>query len=150
MRPSLPEQLNDRAADNWHPLLAIADLAGGDWPALARRAALALSTDADATDGTIGVQLLAAIREIFEQRKVDALPSAVLVDDLTKDPEGLWAEYGMRGEPITAKQVASLLAPYKIHPDVVRDGTRTYRGYKREWFKDAFERYLPSEGAFEV
>ena len=150
MRPSLPDELNDRAADNWHPLLAIADLAGGDWPDLARRAALALSTDADATDGTIGVQLLAAIREIFERRKVDALPSAVLVNDLTQDPEGLWAEYGRRGEPITAKQVASLLEPYKIKPDVIRDGTRTYRGYKLEWFKDAFERYLPSEGAFEA
>ncbi len=92
------------------------------------------------------MQLLAAIREIFEQRKVDALRSAVLVDDLTQDPEGLWAEYGRRGEPITAKQVASSLEPYRVKPDVVRDGTRTYRGYKRECFKDAFERYLPSEG----
>jgi putative DNA primase/helicase len=26
--PSIPEALNDRAADNWEPLLAIADLAG--------------------------------------------------------------------------------------------------------------------------
>ena len=150
MRPSLPDELNDRAADNWHPLLAIADLAGGDWPDLARRAALALSSDADATDGTIGVQLLAAIRDIFERRKVHALSSAVLVVELTSDQEGLWAEYGKRGEPITAKQVASLLEPYKIKPDVIRDGTRTYRGYKRECFKDAFERYLPSEGAFEA
>ena len=106
MRPSLPDELNDRAADNWHPLLAIADLAGGDWPDLARRAALALSTDADGPDGTIGVQLLAAIREIFERRKVDALPSALLVVELTSDEEGLWAEYGIRGEPITAKQVS--------------------------------------------
>ena len=149
MRPSIPDELNNRAADNWNPLLAIADLAGGEWPDLARGAALALSSDADATDGTIGVQLLAAIRDIFQQRKVDSLASAVLVNDLTQDPAGLWFEYGRRGEPITAKQVASLLEPYEIHPDVVRDGTRTYRGYKREWFKDAFERYLPSEGAFE-
>ena len=29
--PKMPD-LNDRAADNWHPLLAIADLAGGTWP----------------------------------------------------------------------------------------------------------------------
>ena len=73
---------------------------------MARRAALALSTDADGPDGTIGVQLLAAIREIFERRKVDALPSALLVVELTSDEEGLWAEYGIRGEPITAKQVS--------------------------------------------
>src|SRR5206468_5707634 len=46
---ALPE-LNDRAADNWEPLLAIADLAGGDWPARARRAALALSIAPDEDD----------------------------------------------------------------------------------------------------
>ena len=31
-RPELPEALNDRAQDNWEPLLAIADYAGGEWP----------------------------------------------------------------------------------------------------------------------
>jgi putative DNA primase/helicase len=30
--PVVPEVLNDRASDNWRPLLAIADLAGGAWP----------------------------------------------------------------------------------------------------------------------
>jgi putative DNA primase/helicase len=34
--PQMPAELNDRAADNWRPLLAIADLAGGEWPDLAR------------------------------------------------------------------------------------------------------------------
>jgi hypothetical protein len=38
--PQIPEALNDRADDNWRPLLAIADLAGGEWPQLARQAAL--------------------------------------------------------------------------------------------------------------
>src|SRR5262249_16894181 len=41
--PQVPEALNDRAADNWRPLLAIADLAGGEWPQLARQACLTLS-----------------------------------------------------------------------------------------------------------
>jgi len=35
--PQVPDALNDRAADNWRPLLAIADLVGGEWPQLARR-----------------------------------------------------------------------------------------------------------------
>src|SRR5262249_19350632 len=38
--PQIPRELNDRAADNWRPLLAIADIAGGTWPQDARRAAL--------------------------------------------------------------------------------------------------------------
>jgi putative DNA primase/helicase len=34
--PLVPGELHDRAADNWRPLLAIADLSGGDWPERAR------------------------------------------------------------------------------------------------------------------
>src|SRR5262249_27079463 len=49
-RPEVPEGLNDRAADIWEPLLALADLAGGEWPRLAREAATALS--AQAQDGS--------------------------------------------------------------------------------------------------
>ena len=42
--PGMPESLNDRAQDNWFPLLAIADLCGGgEWPKRAREAALILS-----------------------------------------------------------------------------------------------------------
>jgi putative DNA primase/helicase len=37
--PTVPETLHDRAADNWRPLLAIADLAGAGWPERARHAA---------------------------------------------------------------------------------------------------------------
>ena len=29
--PDVPAELHDRAADNWRPLLAVADLASGGW-----------------------------------------------------------------------------------------------------------------------
>lgn len=41
--PTVPNELHDRAADNWRPLLAIADEIGGDWPTNARAAATKLS-----------------------------------------------------------------------------------------------------------
>ena len=44
-QPLVPEELNDRAADNWEPLLAIADLVDNEWPTLARNAAMKLSAD---------------------------------------------------------------------------------------------------------
>jgi len=48
--PKIPDALDDRAADNWRPLLAIADLAGDDWPRRAREAACLLSGEGhDAT-----------------------------------------------------------------------------------------------------
>jgi hypothetical protein len=35
--------LHDRASDNWDPLLTLAELAGGEWPEKARKAALMLA-----------------------------------------------------------------------------------------------------------
>jgi hypothetical protein len=40
--PEMPDGLEDRNADVWEALLAVADLAGGDWPERAREAAVAL------------------------------------------------------------------------------------------------------------
>ena len=44
--PAMPPSMHNRKADNWRPLLSIADAAGGDWPECARTAAIALSTNA--------------------------------------------------------------------------------------------------------
>jgi putative DNA primase/helicase len=73
--PRLPNGLNDRASDNWRPLLAIADLAGGEWPQEARRAACRLSGEEQ--DGAIGVELLRDIRSAFGD--ADVIRSSDLV-----------------------------------------------------------------------
>jgi hypothetical protein len=54
----MPGEITDRAEEAWEPLVAIADMAGGDWPARARSAAVALGTGAP-EDGaeSIGVRL---------------------------------------------------------------------------------------------
>ena len=40
--PDLPPGVDDRDADIWEPLVAVADMVGGDWPKRARAAAVAL------------------------------------------------------------------------------------------------------------
>ena len=59
-----------RIAQVWRPLFAIADAAGGDWPAMARAAAEALTASAAAfADGeTLGTMLLADVRAVFEAK----------------------------------------------------------------------------------
>src|SRR6202022_3515960 len=80
--PEVPDSLNDRAADNWRPLLAIAELAGGDWPKRARDAGCLLSGEGhDAT--SINVELLADIRLAFGD--ADVIRSADLVAKLVAD-----------------------------------------------------------------
>src|SRR5262249_27727570 len=102
--PAIPEALNDRAADNWRPLLAIADLAGDEWPRRARDAACPLSGDGH--DAAANVGLLADVREAFSD--LDVIRSADLVTKLTADPEKPWIEW-KGGKPLTQKQLASLL-----------------------------------------
>ncbi|MBM4419927.1 MAG: DUF3631 domain-containing protein, partial [Chloroflexi bacterium] len=65
--PEMPAGLTDRACDGWEPLLQIADAAGNGWPEKARAAALALSGACETADDTLGVRLLADIREVFER-----------------------------------------------------------------------------------
>jgi hypothetical protein len=59
--------LSDRGADNWRPLLVLAETAGGDWPHKARDAAQALSgADADDDDS---VAAAAVLQEENEEEK---------------------------------------------------------------------------------
>src|SRR6266540_6801256 len=112
--PETPKQLNDRAADNWRPLLAIAELAGGEWPDRARRAALVLS--GESPDGAIGVELLKDIRLAFGED--EAMRSADLVAKLVEDPERPWADWS-HGRALTQKQLGRLLSPFCICSETV-------------------------------
>jgi putative DNA primase/helicase len=141
--PDMPAGIFNRAADNWRPLLAIADAAGGEWPGRARRAA-ECATATGGEDQSHGVRPLADIRGIFAERGVDRLPSAELVAALGALDSRPWVEW-KGGKPITASGLARLLAPYAIVPDTIRTGDRTPKGYQLAHFEDAFERYLPPQ-----
>jgi|MTBAKSStandDraft_1061840.scaffolds.fasta_scaffold08156_5 putative DNA primase/helicase len=147
-RPKMPRKLNDRAQDNWEPLLAIAEVAGEKWPRMARHAALKLSKTDD-ENLTIGTELLADIRDIFNDKGCDKITTAELIAALCMDEEKPWATYN-RGNPIKPRQVSKRLAEYGIRSSTIRDGIVTAKGYKRAQFEEAFSRYLPpptEEGA---
>jgi putative DNA primase/helicase len=145
--PIMTDELYARMGDNWRPLLAIADAAGGDWPKLVREAANAfMPVDDDAE--AYGVQLLADIRVIVKEFKKDGvITSESLVEELVKLEGRPWAEYGKAQKPITKNRVARMLKEFKIYPEPV--GSATYRrsGYVVERFADAFSRNLPAEDA---
>jgi putative DNA primase/helicase len=144
--PEMPGGLNDRAADAWEICVAIADVAGGDWPRFAREAALKLSADGVVEDESIGTMLLADIRATFIEHKTDRLTSAALVEHLVALEDRPWAEFGRTQNAITKNRVAALLKPHKISPVTIRIGLSskdTAKGYNRRQFEDAFERHLP-------
>jgi putative DNA primase/helicase len=139
--PDMPAGLFNRAADNWRPLLAIADVAGGAWPARARRAVQSLAAAGD-DDQSASIALLADIRAIFAERRTDRLPSAELVDALIAIEGRPWAEW-KAGKPITANGLARVLKPFRIKPGTIRTSVGTPKGYQLAQFDDAFARYLP-------
>ena len=116
--PPIPAELRDRTADNWRPLFAIADSAGGEWPKRARAAALELSGVGAADDGSLGHQLLADIREILAGRQEAAIESLELVGRLTSAGPALGEV--SRGRPLTACRLSQLLRPYGIKPKQIR------------------------------
>lgn len=140
--PVLPHMLNDRAADNWRPLFAIAETVGGHWPELAQTAVLKL-VGADNDAPSIGVQLLTDIKDAFDDRKCDCLSTTQLLDVLTADNEAPWATWN-KGKPMSARQLATRLREFRIASKTVRIGRHTPKGYACSQFDDAFRRYIPT------
>ncbi len=141
-RPPLPSCLNDRAQDNWEPLLAIALVAGGQWLEIGTRAAIKLSGNESPTQ-TIGVELLAHIKEVFEIKEVDRISTADMIRALCEDDEKPWLTYN-RGKPISPRQVANKLKGYGSSSTTLRfRHAGTAKGYERSAFDEAFSRYIP-------
>jgi len=139
-RPAEIEGLNDRANDAWEPLLAIAGVAGGDWPRLARQAAIILH-GLEGEAPSIGAELLGDIQAAFERKHTAKLFSADLLQALCDDEESPWATWN-RGKPIQLRQLSRKLAEFGIKSKDVRQGYEVKKGYHLEQFADAFERYL--------
>jgi len=138
--PAMPVELQDRAADNWRPLLAIADAAGGKWPKLARQVAISIELSKQPAEQDPAVLLLEDIYEMTQQSN-ENLTAERLVSALVCLEDRPWADW-KGGQPITKKAVANLLAPFKIAPVQMRVGLQVLRGYHVSQFEDAFARYV--------
>ena len=140
-RPAPALGLNDRAQDCWEPLLAIADLIGGEWPGRARAAAQTLHGIEEETP-SIGVELLRDIKDVFERRQASRLATNILIEQLTADDELPWATW-YRGRPMTPRQLSSRLGEFGIKPKAMRiSGGALVKGYDLSDFHDTFARYL--------
>lgn len=133
--PTTP--LEDRAADLWEPLLAVADAAGGTWPERARAAAQHLTKQALEEDHeqSEGIDLLTDVAQVLEWLKGDFIPTTDLIQRLKSIEESPWREIDL-----SPRKLATLLKPYSVM--VARRNSA--RGYKRAAFEDAFARYLPT------
>ena len=157
--PQMPPEIFNRDADNWRPLLAIAEVAGDKWPKLAQQVAKLCCAVSGVDDASRLELLLGDIRDTFAQlgaapvaelfaTSADLeIPSKPLVEALAKIEGRPWAEMGKNGKPITQNRLARMLKPLGIRPGKVGPEEARLNGYKLSQFKDAFDRYLGPEGA---
>lgn len=124
----------NRMADNWYPLIRIAEMAGSEWTRKALKAAHAVDPYAKADDMRL---LLRDIQNIFHTREEDVTTPGTLVSDLMAQPTG-WDEMGKFDKPITGKKLSDMLERFGIRSHK-SDGARVYR---LEDFKAVFERFL--------
>jgi hypothetical protein len=153
-RPDVPSELDDRQADICEPILAIADVVGGDWPQRCRESVIILCTAERDEDESLGIKLLSALRDVFSATHTDRQSTQQLLEQLIAQesdaPWAVWWEHDVKNGNTRgpAQKLARLLKPYGIKAKVIRfaDGS-TPRGYVREDFKEAWKRYCPPASA---
>lgn len=139
-RPSLPDALHDRAADNWEPLLQIAEVAAAQWPILATSAAVKLSGEGEAAH-SVGTELLADIKDVFDRLKVRRISMSDLLAALCEDDEAPWKTWN-HGRAMAARQLGKKLGEFGIKSKSMRIDNAVAKGVERAQFEDAFARYL--------
>lgn len=143
--PDIPPEVTDRDADVWEALLAVADLAGGDWPECARGAAVALVAASKQRAPSLGVLLLRDIRTVFAAARVDELTTEALLAGLNQMDESPWPTI-RRGESLDSRGLSQRLGKYGIGSKL-HAGGRGLRGYAAAQFADAWSRYIPAVSA---
>jgi hypothetical protein len=145
-RPVMPDELHDRAQDITEPLLAIADMAGGEWPARARAALIKLYAGEE--DADIGVRLLADIKRVFDEKGAERLFTDTIIKELIANaddaPWALWFEDALKHDKIdsAASKLAKRLKAYHIKPSRFRIGEENKKGYQSAQFERAWKQYL--------
>lgn len=156
--PELPAGIVDRPAEVWEPLIAVADAAGGHWPETARAACTHLCAVANDRTVSLGVRLLRDLSLVWGKDTAPGHHTADLLSLLCgetpygKDDDGdpltlldaPWSS--LRGEPLDARGLARLLAPYEVRSTKVKVDGRSLQGYRREDLWDAWQREGMSPG----
>jgi hypothetical protein len=134
---------NERAAEAWEPLFAIAETAGGLWYTGCRE--LAVMTQAE-REVPLNVRLLSDCQTVFEDDgNPDAVSSRGLLESLKLIEGSPWSGFWLGG-PGDQGSLARKLNEFGIKSKNVRVGDEVLKGYRREDFTEAWQRYVGCSG----
>jgi uncharacterized protein DUF3631 len=149
--PEMPQGVTDRSAEIWEPLLSLADAAGGHWPATARDACRHFVLETGPQAGSVGVRLLADLRELYAVHGADRLATADILAALVGLDEAPWSD--VYGKPLDARRLARELGRYGVRPVTFEIDSGSAKGYAtfsttgkqaQAGLSDAWSRYLPA------
>jgi Protein of unknown function (DUF3631) len=155
--PEIPHHLDDRASDNALPLLAVADMLGGDWPRRARAAISQTCGIRVELDEGLGLLLLSDIRDLFDRFGDESLSTNILLRHLNEMMDRPWSEVSKRSTAMTGWHLGQALEQFGVRStmvEAIRVGRSTstgrqpnqavrLRGYTRAQFETVWSRYLP-------
>lgn len=132
LEPPMPVQ--DRNADKWEPLVAVADLAGEAWAERGRQACRVLCDDAVNDDDTVRHRLLVDLYAVTRGDVANQAggASSLLCERLRALPESPWKAWGTQQLPLTQPDLQGLLKAYGLHTHRRRwaPGTPPVAGYE--------------------
>jgi hypothetical protein len=147
--PEMPSHLNDRAADNWTPLVAIAGEVEGVWPGLVTTAMCGINDVLE--DDNPAIPVLVALKQLYEQRgkteAEDYLKNTDIVQSLNEDKEAIWAKWN-KGAGMEVGDLTKTLKPFKVksHQHAPSAEEKRTRGWFRYGdLKPVFDRYAPED-----
>ena len=148
-RPQMPHGVEDRDADCWESLLAIADIAGGQWPKRARAAAVGLVAVTRDVEPSLNIRLLSDLRTIYTKNHElvavavpPGLATKMVLAELCKLEDAPWKS--IKDKPISDNQLSRRLRQYEIKPKNLHPlGANECKGYHLADLKEVWRRYLP-------
>jgi hypothetical protein len=142
--PKASPHIVDRRLSNWRPLLATADIAGGEWPTRIRDVAVWLEAQQE-QEGEL--RILSDCKEVWDLRiDTDFLPTQDLLRELSEREDWPWAGWN-NGDGFKDTQLAAQLRVFDVCPIQRRikqplfDSGKPKRGYERTAFEKAWRDY---------
>jgi hypothetical protein len=147
----MPQGLDNRLAQLWRPLLAVADSAGKEWPKLARASAVWTIKDRPDTNPRIIADLAFVLENdgnlkaaIRSKGRGSVVPTSDLIDALCRIEDGEWS--GTQGRRrLTSRRLGETLKQYDLHLGhrFGRGDDRTPRGLLLAEVENKIARYAP-------
>lgn len=136
---TIPEALSGRDIDNWEPLLAVAEVAGGDWPQRGMACAVWFCAEKAMTKrDSLALRLLKEVIEYL--RKETKAETSQIWQHLYNKSGAPWRDLKF----FTESWIRETLYQFPGAPrqDNVRIGQTRVQGFHIDWFASLIDRYL--------